>query len=414
MSSESTTPKDQSEGTAEWKIRKEKAEAERDTAKAAFEAQKILATQQLEIVKAQQGLLSQLLPKGESKPLEGKVDTGDKFEALGELVAHRALANLGGHLAKHIAKLLTEGAKVLIVDQLDYASGEIVLKEVQAQLTGFSDALQTQINDCEAILYEHNAQSVGETSLAIPIATVLSILPLAQAAISSLSDIIGYFKTDYSVKGAIFDLKYEALISAIAGRLREGERKIEVHLPDFYRLTDAPPLLTKLADAHQSAVKLQSLIKRLAQEIVETVSKDVDKAQVDPTLRKAKGVIETSEVLLAAFDSFSKSLTAASSDKTPSRLAQAVRRQKVSELKDCHLLYLSIQSSVGEAITSKSRLEKADRIRFVAGVAACYVLAKPDGMVLGSGDHVEIAKWDCPLSGEDRGLFGSLLCADGD
>jgi hypothetical protein len=407
VAGEEPEPKPESE--AIWMQLKQKAEAERDMIKAALEAQKALAVQQLDIVKAQQGLLSQLLPKGETKPLEGAVTAGEKYEALGQVIAHEAVNSLADRIAEEIRDALPkeEGNKkpkpavILIVDSLDIASNDAVLVEVQSQIRGFAAALDRQTRKNNAILgpTEEPPASVA------PLALITSILPLALGAVSTLADIAGYFKTDYTVKGMTFDLKREVLVSALAGNLHDDARTI--YIERFYPL-DESPTLSEFANAQQQAVSLQTTVQQLSSEIIEPASGAGGKQRAHPKLNEAKAAVQASQVLLTAFDGFTKSVTAAPDDKSAPKLVLAALRQRAKELKPTHRLCPSIQFSAGEVVTSKSRLEKSDVIRFVGGVTVFYVLAEASGAVIASGNRSKILKWDCPLSGDEIGLVDNV------
>lgn len=70
------------------------------------ESEKIPEIQQIEILNAQQELIDKLLLKGESKPLEGKIETDENFGYIAELVGQDCLNAIAGEIAQAVKKAL--------------------------------------------------------------------------------------------------------------------------------------------------------------------------------------------------------------------------------------------------------------------------------------------------------------------
>jgi hypothetical protein len=220
-------------------------------------------------------MLTQLLPKGESKPLEGKIETNDRFGYIAELVAYSAVQDLAAEITAGLTadSVLPSGATVLIVDQLDHATGDLPLATIKAQLDAFKLTLSAQLQQNEALLQRKAPESL---MLAAP-ALVTSVLPLAVAALSLTADIAGYFRTDYQIKGQEFEVKKEVLVSAVASQLQTMNRR--VYLENFYQL-GRPPLITDFTTTHQDTITLKTLRNRLSTEVVEHKGKEIAERQL--------------------------------------------------------------------------------------------------------------------------------------
>jgi hypothetical protein len=74
-----------------WDLAQKRAEAELAQTKAQLDQQQLLANQDLAKLKSQFDLITGLLPKGETKPSEGKVTADEKSGYLAELIGYAAL-----------------------------------------------------------------------------------------------------------------------------------------------------------------------------------------------------------------------------------------------------------------------------------------------------------------------------------
>lgn len=415
----------------EWDLKKQQAEAELAALKATLEKEKLLTMQQLDVLKAQQGMMSQLLPKGESKPLEGKIETNDRFGYIAEVVAYSAVEEMAAEITAALTKseMLPIGATILIVDQLDRASDDLPLVEIKVQLDSFKHALAAQIQQNEGLLQRKALESVA---LAAP-AIATSVLPLAVAALSLTADIAGYFRTDYSIKGQVFEVKKEALVSAVTGQLRAMDR--QVYLENFYPLSTSQ-LITDFTYLHQDTMTLKTLRNRLSleaaepkgreiiqfQELVERLKEEKTGLDVNTQgeeirrieeqisqhetsinvtqekLREVNAAVLASDTLVAAFDNFSKAMTTSPDGQTSPKLVQAALRDKIEQLHPDFLLYLKVLSSGGEAVVKRNFWSSGDT-SFIGGVVACYILAAADGAVITSGTRVTLSALDYKLAG---------------
>lgn len=332
---------------------------------------------QLTIATKWRELIDKLLPTGETKPLEGKVETDEKFGYVAQLVAHRALSELAGEVVEQLTRSedegLTENHRVLIVDKLEYAANELPLIEVESLYTYFGKVIQNQHESNKGILDTSREESHAELASALPLA--LAAVSAAPALMSTITDVASYFRTDYGITGQTFNLNSEGLVATVAGKLRTSKR-IQVFLPDFQLIGDSK-LLKRYVSLQEQALQL-TIDKEQLRELVSAGK--LEQADLD----EANVALQSSSAVLTAFETFSKNITA-QADGQHSLLAQAVVREKIRDLKITHLLWLGNLSSGGEAIT-ENHLIRDDKISFWDGTAASFALAKADGGMIVAAD----------------------------
>lgn len=222
------------------KAKQEKAEAELAAARAAMEWKKLLATQELEILKAQSSLIGQLIPKGEAKGLEGKVEA-EKLDHAVQQVAYENLKSIADDIARNLNKALPNDATLLVVSQLDFASGELPGLDIRLQLDSFNTQFTEQIERNNQLIEELGRPRVST------IATLLGALPLALSVVSTLADIASYFRTDYSITGYQFDLNKEAFVAALVSTLIPTLNGRTIRILNFHGMTEEPAILKEFA-----------------------------------------------------------------------------------------------------------------------------------------------------------------------
>ncbi len=204
---------------------KKAAEAKRDAAKADSERQNLEATREIGKAQAQADIIAKLLPKGETKPLEGKVDIKD-VGAMTRLVAYHAVKKTASEIAEVLGKKLNPEDKVMIVPQLDFASGDLPLLEIKEQFDLFGQLLATQLEENGRILQEGAAPKAAVAAALAAVPLAVSILGMAGAIIPGLANLAGFFKTDYQITGYELDLDKEGLVAKVAGAVSEKGKEI--------------------------------------------------------------------------------------------------------------------------------------------------------------------------------------------
>jgi hypothetical protein len=420
--------------TLQSEIDKHRAEAERDMLKATLERERMQATSTLEQVKLQGELFKKVLPRPAAKPPEGKNESDANAGYIAELVGYHALKRVSADITRGLSTVVGLGndVRILIVDRLDYATGDIPFIEVTSQLSVFEVRCRKQVaankeladlamqkgerGDDEKI----PAVKTGATRLAplaalpffLPaIATAVTALPAVTGVVGTAADIAGYFRSDYSLKGRNISLKTEGLIAAVAGSLRSEKRYVYVY--NFYSMDTTGPqsklmnmyagVLDCSSRLEQSRNRLQYVISKkngllaelkISLQKLGTVAPTAEREQEIAYLReaiqretawldRANMEVLASDAIHTELGTFVKNVTTADAAQPASKLAQAVFREKVHELGITHLLYLGVLSSGGESVTRKW-LFGTGTTSYLGGSVVSYVLSRVEGEVLAS------------------------------
>lgn len=389
------------------------AEAQKATVEKDWEREKLQATRELGLAQAQADILSKLFPKGEAKPLEGKVDIKD-VGSVARLVAYHAMGEIASEIAAAIEKVLkeiktaetaetkeTEATKVMIIPLLDFASGDLPLLEIMEQFDLFEKLLSARIEENWKILQEEPAKALYFALPAIaPMAA--SILAMAGAIIPGMANLAGFFKTDYSITGYEFDLDKEGLIARVAGEMSKTGR--EVCLYNFYTLWDLAelPIIKKFAQLNSLSLDLQSSKEGLAERIKMDATAGKDTADADKALK-------ASQALLDAVKNYVQAITTKAAGEDYPRLVRAALRDRVRQMKITHLLYLNVlPKGGGEAITKKSVWRNTKFVSYLGGVAVSYVLAKAGGRIISGDTVVRLSVYDYRLAVPDKSILRSI------
>lgn len=217
-------------------------------------------------------------PAQATKPLEGKIET-EKSGYASELVAYRVKDNLGQDIANEVQSALKEpkDARILLVDNLDYASDGLALAEIKAQ----ARLIRTAFKECEN---EHGKllKSAETPTLAVPsgtrhtisqagvagfITTAASFWPQIPKAVGAVADLLAYFRSDHKVIGRKMTVSKQALFCSTAGSL--SGKGMATFIPSFYSVK-ASPLLKTLTELAKRAATLKTGRDHLAAELPES------------------------------------------------------------------------------------------------------------------------------------------------
>jgi hypothetical protein len=376
------------------------------------------------------------LPDPTTKPLEGKVEA-EKSGYASELVAYRVMDHLGSIIANRVETALTndEGARILLVDDLGYTTGGLALAEINAQASFIKSAFEERETAHNELLDTAEAPTSALPSLTMQLivpagvvglaTTAASFLPQIPKAVGAVADLLAYFRSNYKVSGWEMSVSKQALLSSTVGSL--AGRRLATFIPGFYAAGDSP-LLSTLTELAHWAARLKTERDFLAEELPQTGGATGGGAggngqeqpdegthggtpQAEPPnperlAQVAKAVRETDAALLA-YEGFRTAWTtpsamntqggegsSATATTTPattpetkpadgeaSKLAQALIQEGIDKHEITHLLWVSNFSAGGES-TVRDRLLRKDRVGFMGGAAAGYVLAGTDGRIV--------------------------------
>ncbi|MHB8052182.1 MAG: hypothetical protein ACYDEZ_02615, partial [Methanoregula sp.] len=128
-------------------IDKLRAEAERDLLKATLERERMQATSTLEQVKLQSELFAKILSQPAVKPTRGRAESDANAGYVTELVGYHAIKRISADITRGLSAVVGLGndVRILIVDRLDYATGDIPFVEVTSQLSVFEVRCRKQV-----------------------------------------------------------------------------------------------------------------------------------------------------------------------------------------------------------------------------------------------------------------------------
>lgn len=430
------------------KTQKEIADVQASLQQKPAEVQQAIAQAESAAAVAKKAALEATLPKGESKPREGTVTTDEKFGYLATLVAYQVMRACAATIAKAIdaEKLAGGPAKILIVDERNMAQSDLALVQVNRQFAVFRAQFDAQAQQMEDLLQETEAAyppTLGEAQLEVqqpdvgagglemlPMAPLVPLLAAAPAVVSSVADIVGYFKTDYTVKGLTVDISGDALVAEVAGKIKDHHVQIfnfnlakESELitewsnlveqkqtldkdKELVKIQVVEPVTARIASLKEEGAALQVKLDHLTQPAEETernaVREQLNQCRqgivyAQSLLSRAQRAVANADTLSHAFGEFMTSLTATSDPASPPLWLQAAVRQQIRQQGITHLLYLKIVSSGGEAITKKSFLSSG-QTSYLGGAAVAYVLASADGKVELAGTEVGLEQLDYKYS----------------
>jgi hypothetical protein len=420
--------------TLQFSIDKERAEAECDLLKATLEQEHMQATRTLEHAKYQSELFAKVLSQPPVTHPEDRPESDTNAGYVTELVSYHALKRVSADITRGLSAVVGLGndVRILIIDRLDYATGDIPFIEVTSQLSVYEVRCRKQVATnkelADLAVYkeergdEEKTPTIksGATRLA-PLAaspfsfpattTPITSFPAVTGIAGTAADIAGNIGSDYSFRGRNVSLKNEGLIAAVAGSLRSEKRYVYVY--NFYSMDTTGPQ-SKLMNMYagvldcssrlaQSQNRLQYVISKktgLLAELKVSLKKIADETPPDEGdqdtvklkdaikletswLDRANMEVLASHAIHTELGSFIRMITTADSTQPASKLAQAVFREKVHELGITHLLYLGVLASGGESVVRKW-LFGTGTTSYMGGAVVSYVLSRVEGEVLAS------------------------------
>ena len=349
------------------------------------ELKKQLELQELEqkLAEAKKATIEAQYPKGTTQPLEGTITTSEKFGYIAEIVSYQAMSEKTIQVAKEIDTKLTDKHKVLIVDKLDLSSCDIPLIQIENQFPYFNDIIEKQT--------EHNKKLLEEVK-ALDVAPAL-LIPAVVSVVGSIADIMGFFRTNYSITGQEFTLKNDALTANIAKNLSKPKKYIL-----NFQIIEKSKIIEDFVTFLKNKLELEKTKDKLKHKSKEirVCSKTTPQSQKD--LTEIEAAIIDSETIISACNDFVKSITTVAEEGSLSLLVQAAVRSFIREKEITHILYLNIVSSGGEAITKQSSVARVLNTSFIGGSAFAYILAEKDGKIIMSDTAVSLAQLDHKLN----------------
>ncbi|MFF1868229.1 hypothetical protein [Kitasatospora herbaricolor] len=342
------------------------------------------------IAEADRARFKAALPESSVKPLEGRVDVGEKSGFVAELLAHAVLDRAAGE----IVEALPDGARVLVIEDRNLLASDWPYVVVGDQLEHHQWALARAQTALSPQLQE-GLQAVG-VAAAVP------------AIVAAGAGLVGLLRTDYALTGRPVTMSSPALVAAVAHRI--AARPGNTVAVDGFMLARRSTLLAGFKEACQRQLAVQDAKTDLEetmivprQESIKEVVADIDAAGearlkaieegtstslIDAelgSLRASRAVLQAelaslkararkAQTALDEFEKFAASVTAAPDNGYPPLIAAAAREclHLGTDQQVTHVLYVDAGTAGSETITRRSLW--ATRLMFVGGCQVSYLL----------------------------------------
>jgi hypothetical protein len=389
--------------------------------KASAEAQKTVLETQKAAIEVQKAAVDAMKISSKLEPQEGKTETDKEFGYISQLVAYQVLKESSKKIGKDIASKLGSNskAKILIMHDLDVASEDLTWLHVKSITKILSEKIKKRIEDN----YKVKNKVMPGYKL------VPAVLIAAMGAFSLVVDILGYFKTDYSIKGQKFALEEHAILANVC---KEIGKITSVSVSIFkYNLLEKSSIIDEFEGLLGEKAALEKSLAELKTEVMKGLSADIDRVKeaikkLEEDLKNASGkekeritqkigenriilaekngflvevnaCISATDILGAEIHNFIETVTKTPDDKSPPLLLKAILRQYIRDKEFTHLLNLKILSAGGEAVTMQKRIGPSGKLQFIGGCAISYILIKKDGTYVMADTHHGIAYYNYDL-----------------
>lgn len=369
------------------------------------------AEAQKKIAEAEKAIRDATFPRGTTEPLKGDITTDGKANYPAEIIAYKVMYASAQKIAEVVSKCAGENTKILIVDELRFAQGDLPLVQLRNQFESFKKLFKDQTKDNKDILKKapNILQSGGVMSDAMDSFSLPTILSATTGIVSSVVDILSYFQVNYGIKGIEVKLDIDALTAIVAGAIVTGFKdtpKPEVYIFNFNLInnTTINDDLTKRLEQRQTLAYQRELLQSRVVEPTTALLKDSDdenlKKELTKSLTEAQDAMGKSEALGKTFDAFFTLITSTPDPKIPSLLAQAALRDHITTVGITHLLHLKVLSSGGVEITKQNSFPifNPNKVIYIGGSAISYILAdvtkEANGKIVLADTWVGMARLD--------------------
>jgi hypothetical protein len=340
------------------------------------------------------------------------------------IVALKGLNDAASQIADAVGGVVGDNAMVLIVEDRALALSDAPHAEITGRFAVFGQRFEAAQEALAPPL-----PPVGAPQVSQPLAVgVLAALPAATTAASEIvglaTDVVGMFKSDYSVQGRDVTLGYAALAAAVAGILNAHGRTIVID--GFMGLHDTKTLVS-LNELLQARAQLEALAQQRQAAELDRTSAEIDalnaritaatgtydKAREDskPDVSGTQGLIAelrgqlantqsadylqlkarvaAATALITSFDQYVTAMSAVpDGQKYPPIVAAALRDvlhegiQVGGERKTVgYVLYLEVTGTGGDLITRSGLFSSNRKVGVVGALQATYLLIEPTGKV---------------------------------
>lgn len=368
-----------------------------------------------------------------SKAATGQTTLDDKSGSLVGMVALKGLGGASTQIAAAVGAVLGDHGSVLIVEDRSFAQSDAPHAEISARL----DLFRQRFEAANAVLVAPPAPpqpaDAGRAGVVQPlIAPVIAAAPAVTAAATSVvglaAEVIGMFKSDYSVQGRGVTFDYAALAAAVAQKLIRTGKTVVI---DGFLELQGSPTFAALNELLENRAQLEALAQRRQAVDLDPTSAEIDtlnariKAATDthdkaveggkaddatnantliaqlraelaekqsPAYLQLKADLAATTALIASFDQYITAMAAVPTGQTyPPLVAAALRDVLHAGVRVGHervpvnyVLYIEVTGAGGDMITRTGLFSSNRKVGLVGAVQATYILIEPGGRVRAS------------------------------
>ena len=328
--------------------------AQVDAAKAAKELADAKKAQRDAELAAFKAAVGEVPSPPQTGSVELKTDAG-KMEAT--LLATQALRQAASQIDQQCKKAATGQQNVVL-----FASGEMPNFQAYMNFKAQVNIIKKAFADAQ-----ENSDKVNKAAEPPPVIE-LAVPPLGAAGVvlSAINNLLGFFRTDYSIGGFEVSIEDSVLVSEIAGRLSNGNTKWTVKIPALFdpaALNNAGSevigALTALSLKKDDAVKKQSEHERAAGVFQKMATEENDEGKKNDLEKKAQLQTLAAQVqkrAVSLFDGWFGKLSAIDDKTGAVPLVTVIREGAVATALEAGrlLLVAKLHKSGGAYYTKKS------------------------------------------------------------
>lgn len=318
---------------------------------------------------------------------EGRTTADQSSGYPATLAAFQTMVQKAGDVARAVEGQCAPGggARILIVDSLDFCGPDVQAIQVSAQLDFWLAELEARTAALDRTLQQLAERAKLDKTAVLAAAGGVAAAVGAAAEVAGLAaDVVGYFRAGYDIKGQTISLPNAALQALVAGRL--DRRKCSVFLPAFHRL-ESPgdiPVVEKLNECIRRKDRLKQQVAALRGLAAGQKGQEQEAGPKDGARGQAaeiEAACKNAEQLIGQFAALNEALTSPPRGGGDCPLAAAAMRHYLDRMQITHLLYLGVASSGGDVVLGRG-LFGSGKAGYLGGCVITYVLAKSSGEIV--------------------------------
>jgi hypothetical protein len=380
-------------------------------------------------------------PASESKPLSGATEVKDGAGYPAELVAYSLLDDVTSSITTALRR--ADAQRILLVEDRALLDSEWPYLTVTTQI----DSLVAQIADAMDALKPDAKQAGAPPQPVQPLAEfapalvppALQLLAAAPKAVGAVADIIGMFRTNYTMASRTMSAKGTPMLAQVAANLRNADASVNVIVDSFATVSKTSPLLERIrrldADRREltrASVEVRARVATTTEQVA-ALKKDReatsaalikvladDKAgerlsgrleELDARIAKVQSegsretnVVTLVDTVLAAVASFmSAALSAPPGGRAPLLAALARECIHLGEGGPSHVLFVSLDTVGADFASPASQLKDTKHVKYIGGMQVSFLLYSLNkGHVVAAGSERRVKHATLDL---DRGMW---------